>query len=51
MNNDTRSVLHEPTYKAARLVSRAIQQHFTEQLAAATKRGELNLAPSLPKLL
>jgi len=44
MNNITRSILHEPTYKAARLVSGAIEKHFIGQLAAAAERGEPNLA-------
>jgi hypothetical protein len=49
MNNDTRSVLHEPTYKAARLVSGAIEKHFAGQLAAAAERGDANLAPEPSK--
>lgn len=49
MNNDTRSVLHEPTYKAARSVSGAIEEHFIGQLAAAAERGEPNLAPEPSK--
>jgi len=49
MNNDTRSVLHEPTYKAARLVSGAIEKHFAGQLATAAERGEANLAPEPSK--
>jgi hypothetical protein len=44
MNNGTRSILHEPTYKAARLVSGAVEKHFAGQLAAAAKRGDNNLA-------
>lgn len=44
MNTTTRSMLHEPTYKAARLVSGAVEKHFAGQLAAAIKRGEANLA-------
>src|ERR1700740_3688599 len=49
MNSDTRSILHEPTYKAARLVSGAIEKHFAGQLATAAKRGEQNLAPEPSK--
>jgi hypothetical protein len=49
MNNETRSVIHEPTYKAARSVSGAIEKHFAEQLAAAVKRGESDLAPEPQK--
>jgi hypothetical protein len=49
MNNDTRSILHEPTYKAARLVSGAIEKHFAGQLAAAAERGDANLAPEPSK--
>jgi hypothetical protein len=45
MNHETRSVISEPAYKAARSVSRAIESHFAEQLAAAIKRGEKDLAP------
>jgi hypothetical protein len=37
-------MLHEPTYKAARLVSGAVEKHFAGQLAAAAKRGDNNLA-------
>src|ERR1700740_160793 len=49
MNSDTRSILHEPTYKAARLVSGAIEKHFAGQLTAAAERGEQNLAPEPSK--
>ena len=46
MNSDTKSLVHEPTYKAARLVAGAIEKHFAEQLRAAAERGETALAPS-----
>jgi len=49
MNNDTRLMINEPTYKAARSVSDAIEKHFEEQLAAAALRGETNLAPAPQK--
>ncbi|MFI5160234.1 MAG: putative sensor domain DACNV-containing protein [Sphingobacteriales bacterium] len=49
MNNDTRPMLHEPTYKAARLVSGAVEKHFAGQLAAAALRGDTNLAPEPSK--
>lgn len=45
MNNEIRSVISEPAYKAARSVSGAIERHFAEQLAAAIERGEKDLAP------
>src|SRR6266850_4099302 len=45
MNNEIRSMISETSYKAARLVSGAIETHFAEQLAAAAKRGEDGLAP------
>jgi hypothetical protein len=38
-------MISETSYKAARLVSGAIETHFAEQLAAAAKRGEDGLAP------
>lgn len=44
MNNEIRSMLSETSYKAARLVSGAIEAHFADQLAAAAKRGEEDLA-------
>ncbi len=44
MNTSTRPMLHEPTYKAARLVSSAVEKHFAGQLATAAKRGDTNLA-------
>jgi hypothetical protein len=49
MSNDIKSMLHEPTYKAARTVSGAIEKHFAAQLAAAVIRGEDNLAPEPQK--
>ena len=49
MNNEIRSMTSEPTYKAARAVSGAIETHFAGQLAAAIKRGEDNLAPEPQK--
>ncbi|HVS91142.1 MAG TPA: hypothetical protein VHE59_03855 [Mucilaginibacter sp.] len=45
MSNGIRSITTEPTYKAARLVSGAIEKHFAAQLEAAEKRGETSLAP------
>src|SRR3569623_1405732 len=45
MNNGIRTMIHEPTYKAARIVSASVEAHFAEQLAAAALRGEPNLAP------
>src|ERR1700748_2209039 len=44
-NSDIRSMIHEPSYKAARLVSGAIEPHFADQLSAAVERGEGGLAP------
>ncbi len=49
MNNEIRSMLNEPSYKAARLVSGAIEKHFAGQLAAAIRRGEDGLAPEPQK--
>ncbi|MGZ3767268.1 MAG: putative sensor domain DACNV-containing protein [Mucilaginibacter sp.] len=49
MNNEIRSMISEPAYKAARSVSGAIEAHFAEQLAAALKRGETDLAPEPQK--
>lgn len=49
MNNEIRSMLNEPSYKAARLVSGAIEKHFAGQLAAAVRRGEEGLAPEPQK--
>jgi hypothetical protein len=49
MNNEIRSMVHAPTYKAAYSVSRAIEKHFVEQLAAAAIRGEKDLAPEPQK--
>jgi hypothetical protein len=49
MNNGIRSIIAEPAYKAARLVSDAIERHFAAQLAAAAGRGEPNLAPEPSK--
>src|ERR1700754_3841981 len=43
--SETRIMINEPAYKAARSVSGAIESHFAAQLAAATLRGEPNLAP------
>jgi len=37
-------MIHEPTYKAARLVSGAIEKHFAHQLQSAAERGEKDLA-------
>ncbi|MBS1527047.1 MAG: hypothetical protein JST19_15440, partial [Bacteroidetes bacterium] len=45
MSNGIRSVISEPAYKAARLVSGALEKHFAGQLEAAEKRGETALAP------
>lgn len=42
-------MINEPTYKAARSVSGAIENHFAAQLAAAFKRGETDLAPEPQK--
>ena len=42
-------MISEPTYKAARSVSGAIESHFAGQLAAAAARGERNLAPEPDK--
>jgi hypothetical protein len=44
MNNGTRSLVGETSYKAARLVSGAIESHFAQQLADAARRGEGCLA-------
>ena len=49
MNNEIRSMIAEPSYKAARLVSGAIEKHFAQQLAAAVQRGETDLAPEPQK--
>jgi hypothetical protein len=49
MNNGIKTVVAGPTYKAARLVSSAIERHFAAQLAAAAERGESNLAPEPSK--
>jgi hypothetical protein len=49
MNNDIRSMISETSYKAARLVSGAIEKHFAYQLAAAAERGEEYLAPEPQK--
>jgi hypothetical protein len=49
MNNDIRSMISETSYKAARLVSGAIEKHFAHQLAAAAERGEDDLAPEPQK--
>jgi hypothetical protein len=49
MNNEIRSMLNKTSYKAARLVSGAIEIHFAHQLAAAAKRGESGLAPEPQK--
>jgi sensor domain DACNV-containing protein len=49
MNNDIRSMISETSYKAARLVSGAIEKHFAHQLAAAAERGEQYLAPEPQK--
>src|SRR5579862_665072 len=49
MNNGVRSMISEPTYQAAHLVSGAIESHFAEQLAAAILRGDNHLAPEPPK--
>lgn len=49
MNNDIRSMISETSYKAARLVSGAIEKHFAHQLTAAAERGEEDLAPEPQK--
>jgi hypothetical protein len=49
MNHEIRSMVNEPAYKAARLVSGAVEIHFAEQLTAAIKRGEDDLAPEPQK--
>lgn len=49
MANEIRSMIGGTSYKAARLVSGAIEKHFAEQLAAATRRGEDGLAPEPQK--
>src|SRR3954462_3326746 len=46
MNNLTRMMINDPTYKAARAVSGAVESHFAGQLAAAARRGETDLAPA-----
>ncbi|HVV56050.1 MAG TPA: hypothetical protein VHC47_12020 [Mucilaginibacter sp.] len=45
MSNGARILANEPTYKAARKVSGAIEKHFAEQLAAAALDGASALAP------
>jgi len=45
MNNETRQIMPEISYKAARSVSGAIESHFAQQLSAAALRGEEGLAP------
>lgn len=49
MDNFTRQTIQEPTYKAALLVSEAVEQHFAAQLAAAIARGANDLAPEPQK--
>lgn len=49
MGIQTESFSAYPTYKAARKVSAAIEQHFMHQLATAADRGEENLAPEPSK--
>jgi hypothetical protein len=49
MNNEIRSMIVEPAYKAARAVSGAFEAHFDGQLAAAVLRGETGLAPEPQK--
>ncbi|HTD39822.1 MAG TPA: hypothetical protein VK671_04320 [Mucilaginibacter sp.] len=44
MNTGIRSMIGETSYKAARLVSGAIESHFALQIAAAAKRGDDGLA-------
>lgn len=44
MNTGSRSILSETSYKAARLVSGAVESHFALQIAAAAERGEGGLA-------
>src|SRR6201985_2473600 len=51
MNNEIRPMIHTTSYKAARLVSGAIEAHFAQQLAAAALRGENGLAPEPQKLI
>src|ERR1700744_2167044 len=51
MNSDIRSMINETSYKAARLVSGAIEKHFAHQLTAAAQRGENGLAPEPQKLI
>lgn len=49
MINVTRMMTNEPAYQAARSVSGAIENHFADQLTAAARRGEANLAPEPQK--
>jgi hypothetical protein len=49
MDNFTRQIIQEPTYKAALLVSEAVEAHFAAQLAAATARRDNDLAPEPQK--
>ena len=44
MNTGIRSMIGETSYKAARLVSGAIESHFALQIAEAGKRGEDGIA-------
>jgi len=45
MDNGIKLMVSETSYKAARLVSGAIEAHFAHQLADAARRGEDCLAP------
>lgn len=49
MDNLTRQIIQQPAYNAARLVSEAVEMHFAAQLAAATARGDNDLAPEPQK--
>ncbi len=51
MNTVERPAISEPSYKAARAVSGAIEDHFIKQLAAAVTRGEADLASQPPRHL
>jgi len=44
MNTGIRSMISETSYKAARLVSGAIESHFALQIAEAGKGGEGGIA-------
>jgi hypothetical protein len=48
VNSQTKNMIRESTYQAARAVAETVESHFAHHLAAARRRGEQNLAPEPP---